>query len=88
MEALNRQLAFAWELSGATSAFLRGKFNFEMDRRGADHRRNHDTPENSLSWLHFTQIGTAGAMSFTDDFPLTVGASASGARYYRVEVVR
>lgn len=97
-------------------------------------------PTNALSWLHFTQIGTAGTgyqvvwssaggtryrllfsngdatgnfsssftavlravsdemdpnpigvagtMSFTDDFTLTGGASASGKRYYRVQVVR
>ena len=33
-------------------------------------------------------IGTAGTMSFTDDFTLTGGAPASGARYYRVQVVQ
>ena len=33
-------------------------------------------------------IGTAGTMSFTDDYTLTGGAPASGARYYRVEAIR
>ena len=33
-------------------------------------------------------VGTAGTMSFTDDFTLTGGATTSGARYYRVEAIR
>ena len=33
-------------------------------------------------------VGTAGTLSFTDDFTLTGGAPASGARYYRVEAIR
>ena len=33
-------------------------------------------------------VGTPSTMSFTDDFTLTGGVPASGARYYRIQVVQ
>ena len=138
LDANTNGIPDAWETQfGITDAAADG------DNDGATNLQEYrasTNPTNALSWLHFTQIGTAGAgyqvvwssvggtryriqfsdgdasgnfngiftsvpravademdpnpvgtagtMSFTDDFTLTGGAPASGARYYRVEAVR
>jgi hypothetical protein len=138
LDANTNGLPDAWEAQyGITDA------NDDDDADGATNLQEYragTNPTNALSWLHFTQISTAGAgyqvvwssvggtryrlqfsngdaaggftgaftsvpravademdpnpvgaagtMSFTDDFTLTGGAPANGARYYRMEVVR